>query len=144
MFSPPTSSVEEWMIIYISEKLEKGEKITLAELERELVVKVLKMAKTIQNSFDNLVTLGNGFFKKKVVPYDSRLPSIIYSLKSIGIHSPDCDHIAKAGVYQRSSGNTVVFVTLDFKTILNNRLRIKNTENILCCDPLYAFHYLLA
>ena len=141
VLTDPVSLVEEWIILYVSQELEKGVNFTISELARELVRNVLTIAMNVQNSFDNLVTLQTSFVRRKATPMDSRLPRIIAEIELLGVHAPDSDHIARACLHQILTGQKVIFVTLDFKTILNRRKAINIHQNVQCCDPLYAFHH---
>ncbi len=138
----PVSLVEEWIISFLSDKLDKGNTVTISDLANELVTSVLRLSVGIQDSFDFLVTFEKSFVKKKIIPVDPRLVRIIASLQAIGIHSPDSDHIANATMNQILSLEKTVFVTLDFSTILNQRGNIIAAHGIMCSDPLYALHHL--
>jgi hypothetical protein len=136
----PLSLIEEWVISYLSQKLDKGTSISIVDFARELVKSVLQSASSIQDSYDHIVTFEKDFVKKKSMPNDSRITS---SLEKLGIHAPDSNHIASAIVNQGSKSEKTVFVTLDFSTILNKRDSIKTSHGIDCSDPLYALHHLV-
>lgn len=136
----PLSLVEEWVISYLSEKLDKGITITISDFVMELVKSILRLTSSIQDSYDYLVTFEKSYIKKKTVPLDARLTS---SIETLGIHTPDSDHIASAIISQGVGKEKTVFVTLDFSTILSKRDNIWTNFKIECCDPLYALHHLV-
>jgi hypothetical protein len=138
----PISLIEEWVILFLAEKLDKQISITISDLGRELVKSVLKLTVNIQDSYDNLVTFENGFVKKKNIPADPRMVKTVADLELLGIHAPDSDHVASAIMNQILWSQKTVFVSLDFSTILNKRDIIRMNFRIECCDPLYAFHHL--
>jgi hypothetical protein len=138
----PLSLIEEWVISFLAEKLDKGISITIPDLGRELVKSVLKLTVNIQDSYDNLVTFEKGFVKKKGIPADPRMVKTVANLELLGIHAPDSDHVASAVMNQILSSEKTVFVSLDFSTILNKRDIIRINFRLECCDPLYAFHHL--
>ena len=138
----PVSLIEEWIVLNISQKLEKGTNFTISELARELVTNVLKIAMNVQNAFDNLVTLQTSFIRKMVTPVDNRLPRIIAEIEMLGIHAPDSDHIAKAALHQILTAKKLSLLPSTLETILNKRNALKRDQDIQCCDPLYAFHHL--
>jgi hypothetical protein len=138
----PISLIEEWVISFLAEKLDKGISITIPDLGRELVKSVLKLTVNIQESYDNLVTFEKGFVNKKNVLVDSRMVKTVADLELLGIHAPDSDHVASAIMNQILSSEKTVFVSLDFSTILNKRDTIRMNFRIECCDPLYAIHHL--
>jgi hypothetical protein len=78
----PLSLIEEWVISYLSEKLDKGIAISILDFVRELVKSVLQLTSSIQDSYDYLVTFEKDFIKKKSVPMDSRITS---SIEALGI-----------------------------------------------------------
>jgi len=136
----PLSLIEEWVISYLSEKLDKGILIRITDFVRELVKSILQLASTIQDSYDYLITFEKSFVRKKTVPLDSRITSTI---EMLNIHAPDSDHIASAIVSQVNTSEKTVFVTLDFSTILSKRDDIRMNFGLECCDPLYALHHLV-
>jgi hypothetical protein len=138
----PIGLIEEWVILFLAEKLDKGISITISDLGRELVKSVLKLTVNIQDSYDNLVTFEKGFVKKKNIPADPRMVRTVANLELLGVHAPDSDHVASAIMNQILSSEKTVFVSLDFSTILNKRDIIWRDFRIECCDPLYAFHHL--
>ncbi|MEM2130633.1 MAG: hypothetical protein QXZ70_08565 [Candidatus Bathyarchaeia archaeon] len=135
----PLSFIEEWVISYLADNLDKGTSIGIADFVKELVKSVLKLTVAIQNSLDFLITFEKGFVKKKSVPFDSRISA---SIEKLGIHAPDSDHIASALANQCIASQKTVFVTLDFSSILSKRKVILLNHKIECCDPLYAMHHL--
>lgn len=135
----PLILVEEWVISYLADNLNKRASIGIADFVKELVKSVLKLTVEIQNSLDFFITFERGFVKKKSVPFDSRIST---SIEKLGIHSPDSDHIAGAIANQCITSQKTIFVTIDFNTILNKRDVIQKNHRIECCDPLYAFHHL--
>jgi hypothetical protein len=138
----PISLIEEWVILFLAEQLDKGISITISDLGRELVKSVLKLTVNIQDSYDNLVTFEKGFVKKRNMPTDPRMVRTVGNLELLGVHTPDSDHVASAIMNQILCSEKTVFVSLDFSTILNKRDIIWTNFRIECCDPLYALHHL--
>ena len=136
----PVSLIEEWTISFLGEKLDQRVTITISEFMRELVKGLLKLTSSFEDLYDDLVTFQRGFVKTKNITLDSR---IVFSVKNLGIHEPDCDHIVSALTHQTSTGEKTVFVTLDFSSILDKRHEIVEHLGIECCDPLYALHHLV-
>jgi hypothetical protein len=59
-----------------------------------------------------------------------------------GVHRPDSTHLASvAEELIRKPNQNVVFVTLDFKTILIKQDAINKICGFFCSDPLYAIYY---
>lgn len=139
----PLSLIEEWVVSYLSDKLDQGIPTTIMDFARELVKSVLKLTVGIQDSYDYLMTFEKGFVKKKNTPVDPRMVRIVANLEMLGIHPPDSDHVASAVMHQILTSEKAVFVTFDFGTILNKRDIIKTDQRIECCDPLYAVHHLI-
>ena len=106
----------------------------------ELVKRLLKLISSFEDSYDDLVKYQRGFIKIKNITPDSLLVS---SVKNLGIHKPDCDHIAGAFTHQTNKREKVVFVTLDFSSILNKRYDIAKKFGLDCCGPLYAVYHLV-
>jgi hypothetical protein len=98
--------IEDWVISYLSEELYRGTPTTIDNFIRELVKKLLGETGKIQDRYDNLITFQQGFVKKKAVAVDSR---ILPGIRALGIHDPDCDHIASS-ITNQSSERTI-FVT---------------------------------
>jgi len=136
----PVSLIEEWTISFLGEELDKGTRITIAEFLRELIKKLLELTGTIEDLYDELVTFQRSFVRVKSITLDSR---IVIPVKNIGIHEPDCNHIASAIFHQTSAREKTVFVTLDFSSVLDKRDRIQSQLGIECCDPLYGLHHLM-
>jgi hypothetical protein len=138
----PVRLIEEWIISFLAEKLAEGTPITISDLAKDLVKSVLILTAGLQDSYDNLVTLEKSFVKKINIPIDPRKIKIVFDLETLGVHAPDSDHIAEATIHQLLTSEKTVFVTLDFRTILNKRDIIRTNRMVECCDPLYAFHHL--
>lgn len=138
--SSPISLIEEWAISFLGEKLDQRTTITISQFLTELVKKLLELTSSIEDLYDYLVTFQRGFVKTKNIALDSR---VVSSVKTLGIHEPDCDHIASALMYQTRTGEKTVFATLDFSSILDKRHEIVKQLGIDCCDPLYALHHLV-
>ena len=136
----PVSVIEEWAISFLGEKLDKGVAIDVNQFLVELVKKLLKLASSIEDLYNDLVTFQRGFVKKKNVVVNA---STISQLQAIRVHKPDYYHIASAISHQISSKEKTVFVTLDYASILRKRHTIRNQLGIECCDPLYALHHLV-
>lgn len=136
----PVSLIEEWTISFLGEKLDQRVAITINQFMIKLVKKLLKLTSSIEDLYDDLITFQKGFVKTKKITLDSR---IIFSVKTLGIHKPDCDHIASALIHQINTGEKTVFATLDFSSILDKRHEIVKQLSIECCDPLYALHHLV-
>lgn len=136
----PVVLIEEWIITFLGEKLDEGVRININQFLIELLKKLLKLTGSIEDLYDNLVTFQRDFLKVKSVTVDA---STISELQNIGIHDPDCYHIASAISHRTSNKEKTVFVTLDFSSILNKRNLICKQFNIECCDPLYALHHLI-
>ena len=124
----------------MTKRLNQKVNITIDTFLEELIKNLLKLTSGIEDSYDNLVTFQKDFVRKRKVNLDSRITS---SLKALGVHEPDCDHIAGAIVNQALTKERTVFVTLDFASILGKREKISSTFSIECCDPLYAIHHLI-
>lgn len=135
----PLSFIETWIVSYLAKILDDGTSISIDDFIKEMVKSILKLTSEIQNSLDFLVTFEKSFVKRKSIPFN---PIVSASLEGMGIHSPDSDHIASAIVNQCSAKETTIFVTLDFRTILNKRNSILTNFKMMCCDPLYAVHHL--
>ena len=136
----PLTLIEEWVVSYLSDKLDEGTSITIADFGKELVKSVLQLSGNIQNLYDYLVTFEKSFIKKKSVALDSRITSAI---ERLGVHAPDSDHVASAILNQGITKEKTVFVTLDFSTILSVRDSIRMNHDLECCDPLYALHHVV-
>jgi hypothetical protein len=104
------------------------------------VKSLLKLTSEIGDLYDDLVTFQKGFVKVKNVTLDSR---IVSRVEMLGIHKPDCDHIASAIIHQIGTTEKTVFVTFDFNSILDQRDAIQKQFSIECCDPLYALHHVV-
>jgi hypothetical protein len=136
----PVSLIEEWAISYLADRLDKKVAVTIDVFLRELLADLLKLTSNIEDSYDDLITFEKGFVRKKNVTLD---PRIVPAVKALGIHEPDCDHIAAAIVNQTVTADKTVFVTLDFSSILERRDLINKQFGLECCDPLYALHHLV-
>jgi len=137
--SNPIRIIEEWAVTFLGEKLEQGVAIEISQFLTELVKKILKVTSSIQDPYDELVTFERSFTKKIGIAID---PSIVDSVKGIGIHDPDATHLASAFSHQTSKNEKTVFVTLDYTSVLSKQDYIKRLLNIVCCDPLYAIYHL--
>jgi len=137
--SNPISLIEEWTISFLGEQFDKGAIITIDHFLTELVKKLLTLTSSIEDSYDDLVTFQKRYVTIKNIIVDSRIAS---SIENLGIHKPDSLHIASAISHQASTGQKVVFVTLDFHSILDKKDLLKEQANLLCCDPLYALYHL--
>lgn len=135
----PLGLIEEWTIAFLGKHLDQGVTITIDAFLRELIKELLALTGTIEDLYDDLVTFERQYIKVKTIALDSRL---VNDLKNIGIHAPDCDHIASVIIDQGSSQTKSVFVTLDFRSILSKRDEISQF-GIECCDPLYGIHHLI-
>ena len=136
----PVSVIEEWTISFLGEKLDKGVAIDVNQFLLELVKNLLKLASSIEDLYNDLVTFQRSFVKKKTVVVNA---STINQLQAIGVHEPDYYHIASAISHQISGKEKTVFVTLDYDSILRKRHTIQKQLRIECCDPLYALHHLV-
>lgn len=136
----PIAAIEEWTIAFLGDQLDNGVTIDINQFLIELLKNLLALTSSIENLYDDLVTFQRGFLKMKNVTVHA---PTIGALQKIGIHKPDCYHIASAISHQTSSKEKTVFVTLDFATILNKRHLIWRRVDIECCDPLYALHHLV-
>jgi len=135
----PIQIVEEWAITFLGEILERGTEINISQFLVELVKKLLSLAGSIQDPYDELITFERSFVKKINIVVDA---SIVDSLRGLGIHEPDATHIACATSHSIRSGQRSVFVTFDYGSILSKKNDIKNALNQICCDPLYAIYHL--
>lgn len=135
----PVDLIEEWVVSFLDEKLEKGTAISVNDFLKELVKKLLELTSYIDDLYDNLVTFQRGYFKVKNVTVDS---CIVNELQTIGLHVQDCEHIASAIAYQTETKEKIIFVTLDYNSILYRRGEIRKKFNLDCCDPLYALYHL--
>ena len=138
----PVSLVEEWIICFLAEKIDKGVTITIMELGTELIKTILKLTVAIRDSSDYLLLYEKGFAKKKNLPPDARFGLVKTNLETEGIHPPDSEHLAFAVLNQILNAEKTIFVTFDYKTILNNRTIVSNNHGLECSDPLYAAHHL--
>ena len=136
----PVSIIEEWIITYLGEMLDKGVALKIPQFLLELIKMLLKLTSSLEDSYDELVTFQRGFLKIKSEILDA---NTIPALQNLGFHKPDCLHIASAISHQTSADEKTVFVTLDFTSILRKRHVIKKKLKIECCDPLYALHHLI-
>jgi len=135
----PIRIVEEWVTIFLGEKLEQGATIDISQFQRELVAKLLLLTSSIEDPYDELVTFERSFAKKISISTEA---TIVDSLHGIGIHDPDAIHIASAVAHQTNNHEKAVFVTLDYGSIIAKQDEIKRVVNIICCDPLYAIYHL--
>lgn len=135
----PIALIEEWTIPFLADILDKGIKMDIDGFLRELVKSLLKLTSEIEDLYDDLVTFQRGFVKKCNVTTDSR---IVSEVETLGIHKPDSDHIASAIIHQTGTKEKTVFVTFDFRTILDFRDELRRRYNIESCDPLYALHHI--
>lgn len=136
----PVELIEEWTISFLGEKLDEGVVITIEEFLKELIKKLLELTSYIEDLYDDIVTFQKSFVKIKNVTLDSR---IVGELQALGLHKPDCEHIAGAIIHQAETKEKTVFVTLDFNSILCKRDLLRKHFEIECCDPLYALHHLI-
>ena len=135
----PIALIEEWTIPFLADILDKGIKIDIEGFLRELVKSLLKLTSEIGDLYDDLVTFQRGFVKTCSVTTDSR---IVSAVEMLGIHKPDSDHIASAIIHQTGMKEETIFVTFDFKTILDFRDELRKQYGMECCDPLYALHHI--
>lgn len=136
----PFSIVEEWIISFLGEKIDKGIAINIDELLAELVKNLLKITSSITDLYDYLVEFEKGYLKVKNISPDSRL---IRSLEQLGFHKKDATHIASVILYQLQTNEKAVFVTLDFSSILSKREELRKKLKLECSDPLYAIYHLM-
>lgn len=135
----PLADVEEWAITFLGEKLQKGVAMDVPNFMKELVKKLLAVASSVEDLYDDLVTFQKSFITKVNVAVN---PITINSILKLGIHHPDATHIACAVDYQRNTKQKTVFVTLDYDAIIKIKHELEKLHNISCCDPLYAIHEL--
>jgi hypothetical protein len=140
VLTSPVSLVEEWAISFLADKLDRRVSITIDTFVSELVKKLLQLTSDIENSYDNLITFEKSFARKiKIVPHSSTISAV----EALGLHEPDCDHVAAALENQQTTKQKMVFVTLDFATVLDKRDELRKNLGIVCSDPLYAAHHLV-
>lgn len=138
----PVGLVEEWAISYLADKLNNGVVITIMELGTELIKGLLKFTVALQDSCEYLLTFEKGFVKKKSLPADRRFGIIKANLETEGIHVPDSDNLSCAILNQQLNSERTIFVTFDYRTILNNRAILKSNHDLECSDPLYAVYHI--
>ena len=136
----PVSLVEEWVIPFLGDMLNQGLAVTIDNFQTQLVKKLLELTSSIESLYEHLIIFERGFVKKQNISLNSR---IVSSINNLGIHKPDCAHIASAIIHQGVTKQKTAFVTLDFSSILNKKKLMKRTLGITCCDPLYALHHLV-
>lgn len=136
----PIALIEEWTIPFLADILDKGTKMDIDGFLIELVKSLLRLTSEIGDLYDDLVTFQKGFVKTCIEATDSR---IVSAVEMLGIHKPDCDHIASAIIHQTGTKEKTVFVTFDFKTILDLRDELRRQFSLECCDPLYALHHVV-
>lgn len=136
----PIGLVEEWTISFLGQELDQHVSITIPDFLRELVKKLLVLTSSIEDLYDDLVTFERRYVKTRTVTLNSR---IVGKVQSIGIHGPDCDHIASVLIDETKLGIKAVFITLDFTSILRKRHVISRRLGIECCGPLYGLHHLI-
>lgn len=136
----PVTLVEEWAIGFLGDKLDEGIQVDIDHFLLELIKNLLALTSSIEDLYDELITFQKGFVKTVSIAVDVPISD---SLQTIGLHKPDCDHVASAISYQMDNGEKTIFVTLDFASILDKRDLIWKQFKIECCDPLYALHHLL-
>lgn len=136
----PISAIEEWAISFLAEKFDQGISIDIHKFILELTMKLLKFSSDMQDIYDHLIEFEKGYIKTKTIVPD---PQIVIALNNLGLHAPDDFHVASAYFYQTNNSENVVFVTFDYKTILQKRYSIWNMNILIkCSDPLYAIHHL--
>lgn len=135
----PIRMIEEWAITFLGKKLEEGTVITISEFVAELVKNLLDLTSSIQDPFDELVTFEQRFARLINVSIDQ---PIIDSLTKIGVHEPDATHVASAVCHKLGCQENVVFVSVDYGSLISKQDEIRRTVGMICCDPLYAFHHL--
>lgn len=135
----PIGLIEEWAISFLGQRLDQSVTITIDQFLRELIKNLLALTSSIEDLYDDLVTFERHYVKIRTVTLDSRM---VGEVKALGIHAPDCDHLASVVISQTKSQIKSVFVTLDFRSILSKRDEISQL-GIECCDPLYGIHHLI-
>lgn len=136
----PVSILEEWVVTYLGEMLDKGVALKIPQFLLELIKTLLRLASSLEDSYDHLVTFERGFLKIKSEILDA---NAITAVQDLGFHKPDYLHLASSLSHQTSEDEKTVFVTLDFASILIKRHLLKKNLKIDCCDPLYALHHLV-
>jgi len=134
------SIIEEWVITFLGEKLDKRIKLDIPQFQLELIKTLMKLTSFIENQYDELITFQRGFIK---ISNESPKPADLVIFEMLKIHEPDASHIGSAISHQNKMKVKTVFVTLDFSSILNKRHILKKKLNIECSSPLYALHHLM-
>ena len=107
----------------------------------DFFVKYLKMLfETISQLENKLSEILSKFIENiiNVIPSSS----LIDDLHEIGIHTSDARHIASVAKYQANLDCKVIFVSFDYKHIVNKQDAIYRISKVQCTDPLYLKYYI--
>lgn len=131
-------AVEEWIINYLDEKIALGP-VDLDDFFVDLIAELLDISAKLRTRFDDAVLIRETLAKKKTL---ARSRVIEDSLVQEGIHRTDAIHLASvADEAIRNQNLRIVFVTIDYRSILNKRAVIKSVCGLTCTDPLYTIYY---
>ena len=127
--------LEESVVDFLEEKFKENASLTMKELGNFLA-KCLDDFVNIKEAFR---IQRKSLAQKKDITPDSR---IVDEIKKLGIPTKDSYHIASAIDYAASNDFSAIFISVDYKTILNFREELYKQFKFQVCDPVYAYHHL--
>jgi hypothetical protein len=137
-FAAHYRALEIWILNFLENAIGNGKPIDPLGLVTELVSWALQYIASISDAFDRDIRVRAEFAKPIAAAADQ---SIINDLMDITIEPSDARHISAAAGQVPSTFEKVVFVTLDYHTIIRFQAEIVRVAGVVCTDPLYAaFH----
>lgn len=145
IFAGPLRTLEIKMVLALEDMFRKGEKLGFSVFLRGFITQAMIQAAHLKINKVRYITNEQGFFKKKKIAPDKatseKLLASLHCSKYDHFHKDDSDNISSAWAYRQSTGENIVFVTLDFRTVLFYAEEIFKVINLWCVDPLYAVHF---
>jgi hypothetical protein len=136
--------IEEWVVSYLETEFEKRDRSSAEKFILDLTKKVVSILANILTKYDlTLATRGQRMGECLTEQDSVADPLVKAKLVQKGFHETDAEHLAGAIGFGRRGNTDPLFVSSDYKDIVNRREEILQLGGPFCCDPLYtALHAL--
>lgn len=128
-------TLEDSLVDFLEQRFKENASISIDELEAFLA-KCLDDFLYIKEAFD---IQQKSLVQKLEISPDSK---VVDEICRLGIHRKDSIHIVSAMQYAFSNNLSPVFISVDYKDIVNFQEQLYLLFKFQVCDPLYAYHHL--
>lgn len=135
----PLQAIEEWVVQFLEKEIPRTTALSLEAFINKMIGIYLMKMTNVEGAYELLVVFEQRYVKKST---DVPERDDIASLASMGIHSPDDEHIAAAAKHKKDTSEETAFLTFDYKSIIQLKYGIQKLLGITCCDPIYGINHL--